>query len=120
MAFSDPQTITISGVTTSLPRVSTRPSGSDYTSADGLITLKADHSSGRRSRHVVRVDHSKVSADVYLPTQNVKHSMSVYTVFDMPPVGYSAAEALAIFTGFNAQLTAVSNALITKLLGGES
>jgi hypothetical protein len=39
----------------------------------------------------------------------------------MPGKGeYTAAEALAIWIGFNAQITATSNALVTKLLGGES
>jgi hypothetical protein len=46
--------------------------------------------------------------------------MSVYSVFDLPPVGYTAAEALAIYTGFKTQLAASSDLLITKLLGGES
>jgi hypothetical protein len=46
--------------------------------------------------------------------------MAVYTVFDLPPAGYTAAEALAVWVGFNGQLTASSNAVITKVLGGES
>jgi hypothetical protein len=47
--------------------------------------------------------------------------MAVYTVFDLPSKGgYTPTEALAVFTGFNALLTASSNAVVTKLLGGES
>jgi hypothetical protein len=120
MAFSDPQSITISGVASSLPRTSTGQNGSEYQSADGLIKLTANSAYGRRTRRVVRVDHSKVSADVYLPAQNVKHSMSHYLVFDVPPVGYTNAEIKAIYDGFKALYTGTSDALITKLLGGES
>jgi hypothetical protein len=120
MSYADPQTVTISGVTTSLPRVSTGRFASEYLSGDGLISLKASSAIGNRIRRVVRLDHSKIAADVYQPDVNVKRSMSVYTVFDMPSVGYTAADALAIYLGFNNQVNASSNLLITKLLGGES
>lgn len=120
MALTDPQSITISGVTSSLPRVSTRVNGSDYQSADGLVRLSLDHTYGRRIRRVVRIDHGKISADPFLPTQNVKQSMSNYMVFDIPVAGYTNAEITAIYAGFKALYIASSDALITKLLGGES
>lgn len=120
MAFADPQSITISAVTTPLPRVNTGNNGSDYLSADGLIKLSGANAYGRRTRRVLRLDHSKISADPYLPTQNVKVGMSNYLVFDIPVVGYTNAEALAVYAGFKAAFTASSDLLITKLLGGES
>lgn len=120
MAFSDPQTITISGVTTSLPRVSNRANGSDYQSGDGLIKLSADNAYGRRTRRVLRVDHAKISPDLYVPSQNVRLSMSCYIVWDIPATGYTSAEALAIYQGLYGQANATSHALVTKLLGGES
>jgi hypothetical protein len=46
--------------------------------------------------------------------------MSNYIVFDLPIVGYTNAEALAVYTGFKTQFSASSDLLITKLLGGES
>lgn len=122
MALSDPQTITISGATTPLPRVDTGDNESKYQSADGLITLSVSHSYGKRQRSVVRIDHAKMSADVFKPAENVKVGLSVYTVFDMPRdnAGYTDAEALAIWVGLNTQLTAASNAVVAKVLGGES
>lgn len=120
MAFSDPQTVTISGSTISLPRTNTGNNGSEYLSADGLVKLAASSAYGRRTRRVLRLDHSKITADPYIPSQNAKVSMSVYTVFDIPPVGYSNADALAIYLGFNNQVNAASNLLVTKILGGES
>lgn len=120
MAFTDPQSVTISGTAISLPRVSNRVNGSTYQSADGLVVVSADNAYGRRNRRVLRIDHSKITADPFIPSQNSKVSMSNYIVFDVPPAGYTNAEALAVYAGFKAMFTASSDALITKLLGGES
>jgi hypothetical protein len=45
--------------------------------------------------------------------------MSAYLVIDVPPVGYTVAEAQAVVDGFLAYLTASSGAKVTQLLGGE-
>lgn len=120
MAFADPQTVTISGTAIPLPRTSSRVNGSTYLSADGLVKLSADNAYGRRIRRVLRLDHAKITPDVFVPTQNSKVSMSNYIVFDVPAVGYTNAEIAAVYNGFKAQYTAATDALITKLLGGES
>jgi hypothetical protein len=120
MAFTDPQSVTISGSAISLPRTSTGQNGSEYQSADGLVKLSANSQYGRRTRRVLRIDHSKITADPFIPAQNTKVSMSNFIVFDVPVVGYTNAEALAVYAGFKAAFTASSDALITKLLGGES
>lgn len=120
MAFTDPQSITISGVPISLPRVSSRENASDYLSSDGLVKLVASSAYGRRTRRTLRVDHSKISADVFIPSQNVRQSMSCYIVFDTPASGYTNAEQKAVYDGFKTLITASSDALIVKLLGGES
>lgn len=120
MAFADPQSITISGTTTPLPRVSSGQNGSEYMSADGLLKLSAQSAYGRRTRRVLRLDHSKISADPYLPAQNVKVSMSNYIVFDTPPAGYANADILAVYVGLKTLFSASSDAAISKLLGGES
>jgi hypothetical protein len=46
--------------------------------------------------------------------------MSNYIVFDIPVAGYTNADVIAVYAGFKALYTATSDALITKLLGGES
>jgi hypothetical protein len=120
MAFSDPQSITISGTAISLPRVSTGVGNSSYVSADGLVTVSASHAYGRRTRRVLRVDHAKLTSDPFIPAQNTKVSMSNYLVFDLPPAGYSNADAQAVYAGFKGLFTASTDALIVKLLGGES
>jgi len=120
MSFTDPQSITISAVTTPLPRVSTGKNLAEYLSSDGLIKLSASHAYGRRTRRVLRLDHSKLPPDPYKPAENTRVSMSNYIVFDVPPAGYTNADELAVYTGFKTLFTATSDALITKLLGGES
>lgn len=118
--LADPQSITIGGVTTSLPRVRTLNNEASYSNADSTIQILARHQYGRRVRRMIRTDLKKISADVFLPSQNVQQSMSVIVTFDMPVAGYTAAEALAAYTGFNTQLTASSNAVLTAFLGGQS
>jgi len=120
MAFTDPQSITIAAVPFSLPRVSTGKDTADYQSADGLIHLSASHAYGRRTRRVLRLDHSKITADPFIPAQNSKVSMSTYLVFDTPVAGYSNQQVLDVHTGFKTLWSASSDAIITKLLGGES
>jgi len=120
MALSDPQSITISGTAISLPRVSTGDGISKYTSADGLVTFTASNAYGRRTRRVIRIDHAKITSDPFLPAQNTKVSMSNYMVFDLPPAGYTNADALAVYTGFNSMYTASTSAIVAALLGGQN
>jgi hypothetical protein len=120
MSLPDPSTITIAGTPATLPRTSVDEDSSKYTSADGLILLSASHDYGKRIRRMIRLDTSKLTADPFKPSENVKVGMSVYTVFDLPPAGFPNADALAAFVGFNTYLTATSNAVVSKLLGGES
>lgn len=122
MALADPQSIKISGTTTSLPRVSTGDYKSKYESADGTIDLSlstATTGSGRR-RQTARLDITKITADPFLPAQNIELGSSVYLVVDRPIAGFTNAEALAIFSGFIERLTATENKIVTQLLAGES
>lgn len=119
MAFTDPVTITISGTPYTLPR-SIEGDESTYQTSDGLIAVRASHDYGKRNRHLLRIDHSKVTADPFIPADNVKIGMSNYVVFDVPAAGYTVTEQVAIYTGFKTWFTASTDAIITKLLGGES
>jgi hypothetical protein len=120
MAFADPQSIKISGTTTSLLRVSTGDFKSVYESADGLIKVSASTQNGKRTRQTFRVDVSKITTDPFIPANNVEVSMSTYVVFDRPPAGYSNADALAVWEGFVEALKASENKLVKQLLGSES
>lgn len=118
--FADPQTITVSGVTTSLPRVGSGVNTGSFSSADGTIRLLANHAYGRRIRRQIRVDYSKIAVDPLISAQNIKYSTSLYLVLDEPVTGFTRAEQLALYTGFIAQLDASTKAVATKWIGGES
>ncbi|DAD51945.1 TPA_asm: coat protein [ssRNA phage Zoerhiza.4_20] len=120
MAFTDPQSVTISGTAISLPRVSSGDGKSKYLSSDGLVAFTASTAYGRRMRHVLRLDHSKIAADPLAPAMNAKVSSSVYLVIDEPDVGYDNTELMAIYAAFKTLITASSDALVSKVLGGES
>lgn len=121
MSFADPQSVTITGLgTVSLPRTSQDGDDSTYTSSDGLVELLTAHQQGKRTRRTIRINTSKMTADPFKPSENVKVSMSAYVVFDLPPAGYTATEAKAVWDGFAANLAATSGVNITKLLAGEN
>lgn len=122
MAFSDPQSITIGSDTFSLPRTLQGRSDAAYSSADGTVTLSAGHllTKKGRARRTLRVDHSKITSDPFISSNNTKVSMSNYIVFDVPLVGYSVSEILDVYTGFKSAYAASTDAMIHHLLGGES
>lgn len=120
MALTDPQSVTISGTAISLPRTSSAVNAGVFSSNDGLVKELVSHQYGKRTRHIFRIDHSKIAPDPLISSQNIKFSMSCYVVWDVPPTGYTVAEQKAIYDGFAAQLAASSGALVTKVLGGEN
>lgn len=121
MAFADPQTVTINSVAQVLPRTSSGVDLGAFTKDDGLVKLTISHSYGKRTRRLVRLDHSKIAADPLQASVNVRLSSSVYLVVDTPPgYGYTVAEAKQIVDALTAYLTATSGARATQLLGGEN
>jgi hypothetical protein len=122
MSLADPQSITVSGVTTPLPRTNVEGDETTYSSADGLLNFSVSHSeSGKgRKRKSIRVDASKVTTDPFKPAENVEVSTSIYVVFDIPPAGYTNTELMALWTGFRTVLAATTDLIPSKVLAGES
>ncbi len=120
MAFSDPQSVTISGTANPLPRTSSGDNAGAFTKDDGNVKLSISHSYGKRTRRTIRLDHRKVAPDPLNAAQNLNYSMSVYVVVDVPAVGYTPTEAKAVLDGFIANLQASTAANEVKFLGGES
>jgi len=120
VAFSDPQSVTISGSTISLPRTGSGVDTGTFKSNDGLVAMTVASSYGKRTRRTLKIEHSKVAPDPLISSQNVKYSMSTYIVTDTPITGYTVAEAKAVVDGLIAYLTASTGARVTQLLGGEN
>jgi hypothetical protein len=118
--FSDPQSVTINAVANSLPRTSSGTLSGAFQKDDGLVKLSISHQVGKRNRHFIRLDHSKIAADPLLAGVNVKASASVWMVVDVPETGYTTTEQKQVVDGFAAFLTASSGANVTRLLGNES
>lgn len=121
MAFTDPQKVKFDGTTeTEVPRVNTGNFESTYQSSDGLGVLKIATSNGRRKRHTVRLDLSKITADPFDTTQNALISTSAYLVVDRPLAGFTNAELKKLVEGLVGFLSASSYAATTKLLASEN
>jgi hypothetical protein len=119
VAFADPQSVTINAVANSLPRISSGVNTGAFQKDDTTVALSVSHQYGKRTRRQLRLDHSKIAADVFT-SDNVKYSMSAYLVVDIPETGYTVAEQKQIVDALTAYLTASSGARVTQLLGGEN
>lgn len=117
--FSDPQSITINGVATSLPRVTMGELNGQFRAADGSLTLTIKHNQGRKDRSVARTDSKKLGANPLDPSKNLPYTASVYTVVEAPAggQGYTSVELENLVKGHVAYLTAAN---VTKLVGKES
>lgn len=121
MAFADPQSITISGVTTPLPRTGSGIGVGGFSSADSSIMMDVRHSPSRtRTSRTIGITIKKYVADPLRPSDNVPVQATIRLVVNQPIQGYTPAELLAAIVGFTTNLTAGTNANLTKLLGGEA
>jgi hypothetical protein len=117
--FSDPQTVTVSGVAKTLNRTGSTENGGKFATADRSRQLNVIHTYGKRTRHTVSLKTDTLVANPLVAGQNINQSMTVYLTVDFP-AGYDAATAKAEVDGFLSNLTATSGANLPKLLGGES
>jgi len=121
MAFADPQSLPIFGVTETLPRVSTGVNNSTYQAASGAVKMTVAHQYGKRTRRTIRIQHTKTTPDPLIETHNIRVSASVYVVVDIPAGGaYTNAEVKDLCVALSSYLTASTNANSLKLAGGEN
>lgn len=123
MALSDPQKFKeVAGTEVTAPRVSTGNFNSIYETSDGLngLTVSTQESGSNRKRHLVRIDVSKLTTNIYEEAKKQAVSMSVYLVVDRPIAGYTVAEAKKLVEGLVGLLSASTYSLTEKVLGSES
>ncbi|DAD52134.1 coat protein [ssRNA phage Gephyllon.1_8] len=120
MAFSDPQSVTISAVAIPLPRISSGTNSGGFQSNDGNTQISISHTYGKRTRRVLKLTTSKIAADPLISSTNIKYSMSTYLVVDTPVTGYTVTEAKQVIDALVAYLAASTGAKVTQLLGGEN
>lgn len=117
--LSDPQSVTIAGTTSSLPRVDTRPETyvySNFTDGVDLFVTQKAAKDGRR-RATVSLQKSVIYTD---PVSGLKSKIPYsVTLGTSVPVGIAVTDVVALYTALSSALSASTNALITKIAGGE-
>lgn len=117
--YADPQTVTINGVATPMPRQGTATPDrmGSFVTADGLTRFDIrQNKTANRYRREVRLSQIKVAADP-ITTLNKEISTSVMIVVDEPRWGFSDTE-IGYLTA--ALIAWFSNANRDKLLGAET
>lgn len=121
MALSDPQAVTINSVAVSLPRVAVGEMTSTYQKDDGFVKLWVSHQPNKtKVRRVAKLSTVDVAADPLLAGVNREVPFSVSVVIESPLVGKSLASQKDAVKALLTALTASSDALLVKILGGES
>lgn len=114
--FTDPQSVTINTVATSMPRIQSGATNSVYSAADESLKMTISHQEAKdRTRRMVRLDKRVVAADP-LTAENEYKTVGVYLVIDQPEYGFAIADIDNIVQGFKAWLTTAN---VTKLIGAE-
>jgi len=122
MAFSDPQSITLSSGAVSLPRVASGISTGAFASGDGteILSLASTGGNTKRIRRTFALTASKIVTDPLASDRNIPVSMTVRVNVDVPPVGFSAGDIADQVKALMGNLSASSYANLTKFLGGEN
>jgi hypothetical protein len=114
--LTDPQSVTINAVATSLPRTQNGATQNVYTSADGNTSMTTKQNvSATRFRREVRLAQQKIAADP-ISAVNKQVGASVYLVVDEPRYGFSDTEVGYLIDALKAWLTSTN---YNKVLGGE-
>lgn len=90
--FTEPFDVIVSGQTKSLVRIGSSDLKGVFNNTASGIRATVSHTSGKRDRHVVRLDFNKLTPDAFTEGINRNVSMSVQLVIDAPTVGFSVAE----------------------------
>jgi len=118
--LSDPINLTGTEGAVALTRIGVGDGFARYRTADLLTTLSISHAYKTRNRHSVRFDRTKIAADPFDADINQEYSYSVYTVFDIPRLGVSVADAASLYSLINNFFDLSSAANVSRILQGES
>lgn len=117
--LTDPQSVTISGSATSLPRLEERAETHVYSNraakVDLFVTQKVDKSGVRRSSSSL-VQTINVTDPITGLTRSTRPSVTVSTAI---PDGVTDAQVEALYDALTGALEATTKALLKKILGGE-
>jgi hypothetical protein len=120
MALADPQSVTISAVPVSLPRILTGTSVGTFKASDARTELTLDpRGTAKRRRNVGRLYAKKNVTDPYTGLISQQGYMVSITV-DRPLTGITDADAEALASALFTWATASTNSNLKKLIAGEN
>lgn len=121
--LSEPQALTVTGASGSpfsLPRVGSGDYSGLFQTTDGNVSISIRHQYAKRNRHTVQFKLTKIAPDPLISAQNIIYTATVGVTLDVPKTGFTVAEIVALAAGSFGNLTASTNANLTKVAGGES
>lgn len=93
MALPDPiPTVTVDSIAYDFARVGMANGNSIYQTGDGNDRLTISHTVRNRTRTLVRLDRSKITADTLNSSLNKPYSAATYVVVDRDSIGWDADE----------------------------
>lgn len=117
--LADPQSITIGGTTTPIPRITDDARTAVYSNPDGTVSVKVSHSAAKGTRRItISVMQSKIAADP-ITALNARKSALATVSFTVPQDGFSITEIKDAYVGLHGLLSASTYAALVKILGGE-
>lgn len=120
MAFTDPQSITVNAVATSLPRVLTGTTVGQFVSGDALVELTIDpRGTAKRRRNVARLYVKKSVTDPLTGLASIQGFMVSFTI-DRPNGSITDSDIVDAASGLITWLTASTNAKLKQLAAGEN
>jgi hypothetical protein len=123
MAFADPITVTVNAVAQVLPRVyQPVPGGpSTFKLADETFKVEISHQEvkGKRERHMFKITQKAVTANPFVPAENIENFASAYIVVDNPKQGFTDAQLGYLMNGITAFMNG-SASNTSKFIGGEA
>jgi len=123
MAFADPITITINAVNKSLARAfQPIPGGpSRFVMADESFLAEISHQivKGKRERHLWKVTQKAITANPFIPAENIENYASCYLVLDNPRQGFTDTELQYLVQGTTSFIASVTGNR-DKFINGEA
>lgn len=115
--FTDPITLTLSGVSQSLPRISNDKTSATYQKSDSNLALIISHqdASQQRVRTMVKLMQRFIVPDP-LTAVNDYETLGIHLVIDRPEAGLSSAQIDAAVQSLKAFLTTGN---VEKMIGRE-
>jgi hypothetical protein len=115
--LTDPQSITIATIATSLPAVRIEATKTVYQSAAGdkRLIVSYDDKTKNATRYLIRYEEDAVSADP-ISAVNAKKTLACYMVIEQPAFGFTDARVDEVMAGLKAL---VDSTLLLKVLGNQ-